>query len=199
MKLCTYSAGAEAPALLSMSSSRTLNSLETTEKSVWVYMSPWSASSTPWNSSASTRGSSTDMATPEKAVSRSSPRAFSSVGGGGMMAWLHMAMGYSVVVGLLFAASLRMSSTAAGSKAAGAQWPSASGRSRPPLGAIQMSSPPLLSILDMVDSVWRFCFCLAAFSSGMSSMCFLLWMQNRLRPMLNGLQMASLTTRSPAT
>jgi hypothetical protein len=57
-----------------------------------------------------------------------------------------------------------------------------------------------LNILAMVTSVVRFCFCLAAFSSGMSSSRFLECTQNRLRPMLKGLHSGSVTceARSPA-
>ena len=64
--------------------------------------------------------------------------------------------------------------------------------------SVRASDAPLpgrtwLNILAMVTSVVRFCFCLAALSSGTSSSRFLECTQNRLRPMLKGLHSGSVT------
>lgn len=80
--------------------------------------------------------------TPTKKVRRRSPRPFSKAGGGGIISPLCMASGKRCPGRLACTSSVRMRSTAAGSKAAGIHVPSAFGRSRPPLGAIQSSFPP---------------------------------------------------------
>ena len=59
--------------------------------------------------------------------------------------------------------SLRIISTAAGSQLPGVICPSASRRSRPPAGAIQIRSPPFLSSRCIAFTVFRFCFILADF------------------------------------
>ena len=53
--------------------------------------------------------------------------------------------------------------------------------------------PTSLNFLPICTRVVRFCFCFAAFISGMSSSRFLECTQNRLRPMLNGLHSGSVT------
>jgi hypothetical protein len=95
--------------------------------------------------------------------------------------------------------SLRIFSTAEASKAAGVHLSvTGSGRSRPPLGAIQISWPPFLRIAVISFSVRVLALCFMSTSSGTSLMCFFEYTHNRFLPMLKGLQKGSRTTRSPA-
>ena len=71
--------------------------------------------------------------------------------------------------------------------------------SRPPLGATQKAVPPCLSIPNISDMAFKFCRCFRGFVSGSVSICYLEWMQMRLRPMLNGMANASVVTLCPAT
>eukprot|EP00978_Attheya_sp_CCMP212_P018776 scaffold51859_cov52-Attheya_sp.AAC.2 len=72
-------------------------------------------------------------------------------------------------------------------------------RSRPPEGATQRSAPPARSKFSIDPMAAKFCLCFMDLSSGSEEMCFLEWMQSKLRPMEKGMARGSVVTLCPAT